>query len=199
MKIIAISCFILLNSMYKILLFFSYIIVIHSYFFFCEGHCQGLDYWLHQSYRRKKFELKNTITILSFLFLLQTNINTKNDVKEDSKSFKEINGGDFCPQINHTVIKLPPVPHEVTRTASERHQKGLMCPWIYQVLTHVRQLLQSGWRVHNVHLAFYNSGSPHPWSFYTFVLFLFSLTFVSNIYFPFSRSLLTAVFFLKLS
>lgn len=31
--------------------------------------------------------------------------------------------------------KLPKVPPEVMRTASERHQKGLMSPWIYQLLS----------------------------------------------------------------
>ncbi|MPC28454.1 Constitutive coactivator of PPAR-gamma-like protein 2 [Portunus trituberculatus] len=41
------------------------------------------------------------------------------------------------PQIDPNPLPLPPVPHEVMRTASERHQKGLMCPWIYQVLTQV--------------------------------------------------------------
>lgn len=30
--------------------------------------------------------------------------------------------------------KLPKIPPEVMRTASERHQKGLMAPWIYQIL-----------------------------------------------------------------
>ncbi|KAK3851415.1 hypothetical protein Pcinc_041934 [Petrolisthes cinctipes] len=39
------------------------------------------------------------------------------------------------PQVDPNPLPLPPVPHEVMRTASERHQKGLMCPWIYQVLT----------------------------------------------------------------
>ncbi|KAK7086333.1 hypothetical protein SK128_018849 [Halocaridina rubra] len=39
------------------------------------------------------------------------------------------------PQIDPNPLPLPPVPHEVMRTASERHQKGLMCPWVYQVLT----------------------------------------------------------------
>lgn len=32
-------------------------------------------------------------------------------------------------------LKLPKVPPEVMRTASERHQKGLMSPWIYQLLS----------------------------------------------------------------
>lgn len=31
--------------------------------------------------------------------------------------------------------KLPSVPPEVLRTACERHQKGLMSPWIYQILS----------------------------------------------------------------
>lgn len=46
-------------------------------------------------------------------------------------------GQDAGPQIDPNPLPLPPVPHEVMRTASERHQKGLMCPWIYQVLTQV--------------------------------------------------------------
>lgn len=33
--------------------------------------------------------------------------------------------------------KIPPVPPEVLRTACERHQKGLMSPHIYQILTQV--------------------------------------------------------------
>lgn len=33
---------------------------------------------------------------------------------------------------------LPPVPHEVMRTVSERHSKGLMSPYIYQILSQVR-------------------------------------------------------------
>lgn len=32
---------------------------------------------------------------------------------------------------------LPPVPHEVMRTVSERHNKGLMSPYIYQILSQV--------------------------------------------------------------
>lgn len=32
-------------------------------------------------------------------------------------------------------VTLPHVPPEVMRTASERHQKGLMSPWIYQILS----------------------------------------------------------------
>lgn len=39
------------------------------------------------------------------------------------------------PKVNFTPPSLPQVPPEVTRTASERHQKGLMSPWIYQILT----------------------------------------------------------------
>ncbi|KAL7643504.1 UNVERIFIED_CONTAM: hypothetical protein RMT77_005486 [Armadillidium vulgare] len=66
---------------------------------------------------------------------VQGNSILKCDSKEGHKSFKEADE-DFCPQINHIQIKLPPVPHEVMRTASERHQKGLMYPWIYQVLNH---------------------------------------------------------------
>ncbi|XP_052283833.1 constitutive coactivator of PPAR-gamma-like protein 1 isoform X2 [Dreissena polymorpha] len=32
-------------------------------------------------------------------------------------------------------VELPPVSSEIMRIASERHQKGVMSPWIYQVLT----------------------------------------------------------------
>jgi hypothetical protein len=35
------------------------------------------------------------------------------------------------------VTSLPIIPPEVMRTASERHQKGLMSPYIYQILTQV--------------------------------------------------------------
>jgi len=35
------------------------------------------------------------------------------------------------------LTSLPSVPPEVMRTASERHQKGLMSPYIYQILTQV--------------------------------------------------------------
>ncbi|XP_071522180.1 constitutive coactivator of PPAR-gamma-like protein 1 homolog isoform X3 [Panulirus ornatus] len=53
-----------------------------------------------------------------------------------SQSSSPIEGSqDLGPQIDPNPLPLPPVPHEVMRTASERHQKGLMCPWIYQVLT----------------------------------------------------------------
>lgn len=32
-------------------------------------------------------------------------------------------------------VELPPVSPEIMRIASERHQKGMMCPWVYQVLS----------------------------------------------------------------
>ncbi len=34
-------------------------------------------------------------------------------------------------------MKLPRVPPEIMRIVCERHAKGLMMPWIYQVLTQV--------------------------------------------------------------
>lgn len=37
-------------------------------------------------------------------------------------------------------MSRPEVLPEVMRIASERHQKGLMSPWLYQVLTHVSVL-----------------------------------------------------------
>lgn len=43
-----------------------------------------------------------------------------------------IAGGSF---VMPETPKLPKVPPEVMRTASERHQKGLMSPWIYQLLS----------------------------------------------------------------
>ena len=38
---------------------------------------------------------------------------------------------------SNKLTSLPSVPPEVMRTASERHQKGLMSPYIYQILTQV--------------------------------------------------------------
>ena len=37
-------------------------------------------------------------------------------------------------------IELPPVAPEIMRIASERHQKGLMSPWIYQLLSQVTSI-----------------------------------------------------------
>ena len=41
------------------------------------------------------------------------------------------------PQVSLEPPALPSVTPEVLRTASERHQKGLMAPWVYQVLSQV--------------------------------------------------------------
>ncbi|XP_022256575.1 uncharacterized protein LOC111089087 [Limulus polyphemus] len=38
--------------------------------------------------------------------------------------------------------KLPRVPPEVMRTTKERHQKGLMSPWIYQLLSQVNLFVE---------------------------------------------------------
>jgi len=38
---------------------------------------------------------------------------------------------------SNKLTSLPSIPPEVMRTASERHQKGLMSPYIYQILTQV--------------------------------------------------------------
>ncbi|XP_042225135.1 constitutive coactivator of PPAR-gamma-like protein 1 isoform X7 [Homarus americanus] len=58
------------------------------------------------------------------------------EIHEPKQSSSPVDGGqEPGPQIDPNPLPLPPVPHEVMRTASERHQKGLMCPWIYQVLT----------------------------------------------------------------
>ncbi|XP_076372934.1 constitutive coactivator of PPAR-gamma-like protein 1 homolog [Tachypleus tridentatus] len=40
-----------------------------------------------------------------------------------------------CRTTSIEIPKLPKVTPEVMRTASERHQRGLMSPWIYQLLT----------------------------------------------------------------
>ena len=37
--------------------------------------------------------------------------------------------------------KLPPVSPEIMRIASERHQKGFMHPWIYQLLSQVGHMI----------------------------------------------------------
>lgn len=58
------------------------------------------------------------------------------EIREPKQSSSPVEGNQEAgPQIDTSPLPLPPVPHEVMRTASERHQKGLMCPWIYQVLT----------------------------------------------------------------
>ncbi|KAK8739831.1 hypothetical protein OTU49_003219 [Cherax quadricarinatus] len=60
----------------------------------------------------------------------------RQEIYEPKQSSSPVEGSqDPGPQIDPNPLPLPPVPHEVMRTASERHQKGLMCPWIYQVLT----------------------------------------------------------------
>ena len=48
------------------------------------------------------------------------------------------------PTRNHMDITIPPLPDvapEVLRVAEHRHKKGLMYPYIYHVLTKVRQSL----------------------------------------------------------
>lgn len=45
---------------------------------------------------------------------------------------------------SNKLMSLPSVPPEVMRTASERHQKGLMSPYIYQILTQVGILYFAG-------------------------------------------------------
>ncbi|KAJ9598878.1 hypothetical protein L9F63_026588 [Diploptera punctata] len=44
-------------------------------------------------------------------------------------------GDDVVGPASSKLISLPSIPPEVMRTASERHQKGLMSPYIYQILT----------------------------------------------------------------
>uniref|UniRef100_A0A2R5LND0 Putative glycine rich protein n=1 Tax=Ornithodoros turicata TaxID=34597 RepID=A0A2R5LND0_9ACAR len=52
------------------------------------------------------------------------------------QSPKEQNSPGSSPKTQvQTIPKLPKVPPEVMRTASERHQKALMSPWIYQLLS----------------------------------------------------------------
>ena len=41
------------------------------------------------------------------------------------------------PRVSLEPPPLPSVTPEVLRTAAERHQKGLMAPWVYQVLSQV--------------------------------------------------------------
>jgi hypothetical protein len=47
------------------------------------------------------------------------------------------NKSDDSKKGDKVVIELPAVPPEVMRTVSERHNKGLMSPCIYQILTQV--------------------------------------------------------------
>jgi hypothetical protein len=45
---------------------------------------------------------------------------------------------------SNKLASLPSIPPEVMRTSSERHQKGLMSPYIYQILTQVGVLHSLG-------------------------------------------------------
>ncbi|XP_065201519.1 constitutive coactivator of PPAR-gamma-like protein 1 homolog isoform X3 [Planococcus citri] len=51
---------------------------------------------------------------------------------------------------------LPPVPHEVMRTVSERHSKGLMSPYIYQILSQgeikLPVIIEDGKQIPNVYV-----------------------------------------------
>lgn len=62
-------------------------------------------------------------------------------------------------------MELPPVGPEIMRTASERHQKGMMSPWVYQVLSQVK------------HFDLYCSVSVQNHSNCTFILTMFSISF----------------------
>jgi hypothetical protein len=54
------------------------------------------------------------------------------------KNSKSVAGtDDVIGPTSNKITSLPSVPPEVMRTASERHQKGLMSPYIYQILTQV--------------------------------------------------------------
>ncbi|XP_043207106.1 constitutive coactivator of PPAR-gamma-like protein 1 isoform X2 [Amphibalanus amphitrite] len=52
-----------------------------------------------------------------------------------SASNGHVDGPEDGPQVNLEPPPLPSVTPEVLRTAAERHQKGLMAPWVYQVLS----------------------------------------------------------------
>jgi hypothetical protein len=54
---------------------------------------------------------------------------------ENSKSVA--GAEDMIGPASNKLTSLPNIPPEVMRTASERHQKGLMSPFIYQILTQV--------------------------------------------------------------
>jgi hypothetical protein len=54
---------------------------------------------------------------------------------ENSKSVA--GAEDVIRPASNKLPSLPSIPPEVMRTASERHQKGLMSPYIYQILTQV--------------------------------------------------------------
>ncbi|KAJ4439651.1 hypothetical protein ANN_07779 [Periplaneta americana] len=58
------------------------------------------------------------------------------DVGWNSQNTKSATGAeDVIGPASNKLTSLPQIPPEVMRTASERHQKGLMSPYIYQILT----------------------------------------------------------------
>ena len=105
-------------------------------YLFKPGHFldRGCVCVLEESYQGKtrpggkRHDLK--ITFLSGLKLFQKG--------------KNANSRQNCEQ------KLPQVPPEIMRIASERHQKGLMSPWIYQALSQVSLSQRGKETIHQV-------------------------------------------------
>jgi hypothetical protein len=64
---------------------------------------------------------------------------------ENSKSVA--GAEDVIGPASNKLTSLPSIPPEVMRTASERHQKGLMSPYIYQILTQVGIYIAWKWEV----------------------------------------------------
>ena len=55
--------------------------------------------------------------------------------------------------------KAPQISPEIMRVASERHQKGLMSPWVYQLLSLVRINHLLGVRFSRVKFYFFSRGN----------------------------------------
>lgn len=84
-----------------------------------EEHCSTLPYWF------ESVDIFLVLDLLQHLFYM-------------FKNSKSVAGtDDVIGPASNKLNSLPNVPPEVMRTASERHQKGLMSPYIYQILTQV--------------------------------------------------------------
>ena len=74
-----------------------------------------------------------------FFVLLGTKVEEESN---DSKNDEKPSNTDSRNNATGKSPVLPHVSHEVMRTLSERHSKGLMSPYIYQILSQVRKILE---------------------------------------------------------
>lgn len=74
------------------------------------------------------------IRILRANLLFSASSNKTNSLEATPESTEK----KIPPKKENSAPVLPPVSHEVMRTLSDRHSKGLMSPYIYQILSQVR-------------------------------------------------------------